>query len=106
MDQTCERCGEVLIREETVFRLERRLVPCSVVGIGPSGMIEVLARFGRPGSKLCRCLIHPSRLLHSLPPGNADYPLEEERIGDPGSDEEAPFYRIKNRKIPKRAEVQ
>jgi hypothetical protein len=84
------------------FRLESRLVPCSVIGIGPSGMLEVLARFGGPGSNLCRCLIHPSRLIHSLPAGNPHYPPEEERIGDPGSDEEAPLYRIENRKISKR----
>lgn len=91
-------------RMMAAFRLERRLFPCSVIGIAPSGMLEVLARLGRPGSKLCRCLIHPSRLLHSLPPGNAHYPLEEERIGDLGSDEEAPLYRIENRKIPKRTD--
>ncbi len=81
LSEKCSRRGENPFREETaLFRLERRLVPCSVVGIGPSGMVEVLARFGVPGSKLCRCLIHPSRLLQSLPSGNANDPLEEEKI--------------------------
>ncbi|MCL4485046.1 MAG: hypothetical protein M1537_01700 [Nitrospirae bacterium] len=50
------------------IRLPGRLVPCSVVGTGPSGMVEVLVRFGRPGTPLHRLFVHSSRLLHSLPP--------------------------------------
>jgi hypothetical protein len=37
-----------------------------------------------------------------IPP--SDYPLEEERIGDFGNDEEAPLYGNRNRKFPKKTE--
>lgn len=39
--------------------------------------------------------------LQQKPPG---YPLEEERIGDIGNDEEAPLYGNRNRKFPKKTE--
>lgn len=87
------------------FRLKNGIVPCSIVGNGPEGLVRVLARFERDALP-CRCLVHPSRLLHVLPPVSTEVENErerrrrlrhvpygepeEERIGITGDDETPP----------------
>jgi len=59
------------------FRLKNGIVPCSIVGNGPEGLVRVLARFERDALP-CRCLVHPSRLLQSLPPAARAAEIERE----------------------------
>ncbi|MHB1287358.1 MAG: hypothetical protein ACYCYP_12565 [Leptospirales bacterium] len=81
----CARCGEVLIREEEEDG--NLCFECFEAHLIETSRVETSPDRGK---------------IRQKPPG---YPLEEERIGDLGSDEEAPLYQIGNRNLTKKTEA-